>query len=143
MKKHSLSRLFSVAALAFAIASPAYAGQNPIRSNVATDTSGYGTSLKLDAQSDLKVNSNGTATSLNITAATVVKEGVGRIVRFMVTTAGAAGAIYDAATTGTGAAANLIAVMPATVGIYELNVPVSTGILVIPGASQVVSTSYQ
>lgn len=143
MKSNTFIRLLCAAALALAVSAPASAGQSPIRSNVATDTSGYGTSLKLDAQSDLKVNSNGTATSLNITAATVVKEGIGRIVRFVVTTAGAAGALYDSNSTSGAAAANLIAVMPATVGIYELNFPVASGILVVPGASQVVSTSYQ
>jgi hypothetical protein len=124
----------------------AISGQGPNQAYTAVNTSGYGAPQNLDANGALITNNAGTSTSLNITSATVVKTvsaGAKRIVKFIVTTAGAAGGIYDASTTGGNAAANLIAIMPATVGIYEVNFPVASGILVTPGASQVVSVSYQ
>ena len=93
-------------------------------------------------QNPLGPRPGGTASKLNIAAATLVKPTNGTIYRVSVTTAGAAGAIYDfGATTGQGAA-NLIAVIPATVGVTTLEFPCSVGILVVPGAAQVVSVSY-
>lgn len=137
-----MKKLFSVlfvSVLAFGMIAIAFAGQNPSQSYTAVNTSGFAAPQKLDANGSLVANTGGTSSTLNVTASTVVKTGVGRIVRFIVTTAGSAGAIYDSITSGT--AANLIAVMPATVGIYTLDFPVTTGVLVIPGASQVVSVS--
>lgn len=85
----------------------------------------------------------GRQSSLNITAGTVVKAAPGKLWTFTVTTAGAAGAVYDTTTTGSVAASNLIAVIPATVGVYQIAFPVLRGIVVVPGAAQVVSVSYQ
>lgn len=112
--------------------------QNPLQTNIAVHD-GARVPLTVDASGAAIVGS-GESSSLNITTATVVKAGAGRIVRFVVTTAGAAGTIHDSATTG--AAGTLIATIPATVGIYYLDFPVTTGILVTPGAAQVVSVSY-
>jgi hypothetical protein len=84
----------------------------------------------------------GSSSANNIAAATVVKAGRGRIARVSVTTGGAAGAIHDAATTGAVAAGNLIAVIPDVVGVYEIDFPCLNGIVVSPGAAQVVSVSY-
>ena len=86
--------------------------------------------------------SGGISTGLALSASTVVKASKGRVARISVTTAGAAGAIYDSATVGGASASNLIAVVPATVGIYILDFPVQTGITYIPGASQVASISF-
>jgi hypothetical protein len=85
----------------------------------------------------------GRTSKLNITAATVVKVGSGRLATFTVTTAGAAGTISDTTTTGAVAAANLIAVTPATVGVYKIDWPVLNGIVVTPGVGQIVSVSYE
>ena len=93
-------------------------------------------------QNPLVPRYGGNASKLNITAATVVKPTPGTLFRFSVTTAGAAGAVYDANTTGGNIAANLIATLPATVGVYELEWPCSNGILVSPGAAQVVSVAF-
>lgn len=78
---------------------------------------------------------------LSITGSTVVKPAQGVLITFNVTTAGAAGAIYDSATSGS--AATLIAVIPAVVGTYNMQFPFFTGLLVVPGAAQVVSISYR
>jgi hypothetical protein len=77
-----------------------------------------------------------------ISASTVVKVGVGRVVRVNVTTAGAVGAIYDSATVAGIGASNLIADIPATVGTYFFDWPFLNGLVYVPGSSQVVSISY-
>lgn len=144
MKKTILIGFIASAAIAFA--SVAFAGQSPIQAYNSVNTSGYAAPQKLDANGAVIANTDGTKSRLNVTAATVVQTaaaGAQRIIRFVVTTAGAAGALYDASTTGGAAAASLIAVMPATVGIYDLNFPIASGVLVVPGSGQVVSVSYQ
>jgi hypothetical protein len=86
--------------------------------------------------------SSGAQSSNGVSADTVIKKGVGRLVRVSVTTAGAAGAVYDSATVAGAGASNLIAVVPATVGVYFLDWPVLNGITYVPGSAQVVSISY-
>jgi hypothetical protein len=80
---------------------------------------------------------------LNITTGTVVKPAQGVLVTFNVTVAGAAGAVYDTTTTGAAAAGNQIAVIPAVVGTYYMQFPFLNGLVVVPGAAQVVSVSYK
>ncbi|MBR8141215.1 hypothetical protein KDW46_02430 [Burkholderia vietnamiensis] len=85
----------------------------------------------------------GALSALNISAADVVKAAPGTLWRVSVTTAGsAAGAAYDASATSGNTAANLIAAIPNTVGIYYLEWPCANGILIVPGTGQVVSVSY-
>lgn len=86
--------------------------------------------------------SGGISSTLGLSASTVVKASKGRVSHVSVTTAGAAGAIYDSATVGGVSAANLIAVVPATVGVITLDFPVFNGIVYVPGAAQVASISY-
>lgn len=81
---------------------------------------------------------------LNITSSTVVKATNGCLVSVNVTTAGAQGAIYDITTAGAAAAANEIAIIPAVVGTYYYQCfPFFAGLVIIPGAAQVVSISYK
>jgi hypothetical protein len=84
----------------------------------------------------------GLFTSLNITAATVIKASPGRLVRISVIVAGAAGTANDCTTTGAAAAANEVAVIPAAIGPVLLDWPCLTGIVVAPGAGQTVAVSY-
>lgn len=85
----------------------------------------------------------GVLSHLNITAATVVKAAPGRLWTVTVTTAGStAGTASDVATTGGVAAANLIAELPNTVGVYSLAWPCATGIVITPGTGQVLSVAY-
>lgn len=89
-------------------------------------------------------NLGGSDAAYNLSASTVVKATGGRLVRVCVVTAGsAAGAVHDCATTGAAAAANKIATIPNTVGVYEFNWPCDTGITYIVGTGQVVAISYQ
>ncbi len=97
----------------------------------------------VDAQGNVNVNVGGTASALNVTASTAVKATPGKLVRISVLVAGAAGAVHDCATTGAAADANKVAVIPAAVGIYELDWPCLIGITYVPGAAQVVSITYQ
>ncbi|QMV32405.1 hypothetical protein 8G_00011 [Ralstonia phage Hyacinthe] len=92
----------------------------------------------------------GKSSTLNITAAQVVASvpkdfaiGQCRLVRVNVLVAGTAGgAAYDAATTATAAAANQIGAWPNTVGSYLIDMPCLNGIVIVPGAGQTVSVSY-
>lgn len=82
----------------------------------------------------------GSKNTAGIAAATLVNSGKGRVASVSVLVAGAVGAIYDAnlATATT----NQIYVIPATVGVFVVNFPLSFGLVVAPGAAQVVSVSY-
>ena len=85
---------------------------------------------------------NGALSLLNVSAATVVKAGSGRVARVSVSVAGAAGTVNDSLTTGAVAASNQIAVIPAAIGIYLIDWPFISGLVVAPGAAQVVAVSY-
>lgn len=85
----------------------------------------------------------GNANVLNITAAAVIKAKPGTIFNVSVTTAGTTtGKVNDTTTTGGVAAANLVASIPNTVGVYPMNFPCSSGIVITPGTGQVISVSY-
>lgn len=83
----------------------------------------------------------GSKITAGISAATLVKKGEGRIARVSVTVAGsAAGSIYDASDAAS--TTRKIWVIPNTLGITEINMPVNNGIVVAPGTGQTVSISY-
>lgn len=83
----------------------------------------------------------GTQNSGNLTAATLVYLGPTRICTVSVTTAGSSvGNIYDAFLAG--ATTNLLYVIPNTIGVYVVNMPVSSGLAVSPGSGQAVVVSY-
>jgi len=85
----------------------------------------------------------GKSTALNLSASTAIKATAGRVCQVNVITAGSApGAIHDCATTGTAAAANQVAVIPNTVGLYKIDFPCATGITYVLGTGQVVAVSY-
>jgi hypothetical protein len=78
-----------------------------------------------------------------LSANTQIKVGSGRLARVSVTTAGAAGSLYDSANLNAGiTAANLIGVVPATVGVYLFDWPFYNGLVYEPGAAQVASITY-
>lgn len=76
-----------------------------------------------------------------ITAATVVKATAGRICEISVIAAGTAtGFVYDSATTLT-TTATMIPI-PNVVGVYRVQWPMASGILIIPGTGQIISGTY-
>jgi hypothetical protein len=100
--------------------------------NIVTAINGLG-------QTYLQVS--GSRVSRQISAATVVLVGQGRLARVIVTTAGsAAGSIYDASVST--ATTPKIFVIANTLGVTEINIPVENGIVVAPGTGQVVTVSY-
>lgn len=85
----------------------------------------------------------GVASTLDVTTATVIKASPGRVYTVSVLVAGAAGAIYDSTSTSGNSAANQIGVIPAAVGPVNLNAfPCANGIVVAPGAAQVLSIAW-
>lgn len=86
------------------------------------------------------INVQGAQNVAAISAATLIKSGPGRVAQIVVTTAGAAGAVYDA--NQATATTNKIYTIPAAVGSYTVNMPTSYGIVVTPGAGQVVAIGY-
>jgi len=78
---------------------------------------------------------------LGITAATALRTTGAWVVAVSVISAGTAGAIFDAAATGTATTGKQIAVIPNTVGVYTINWPCQTGVVIAPGASQTLAVS--
>jgi hypothetical protein len=77
----------------------------------------------------------------NITATAIVNNAAGRLAVISVTTAGTTtGVIYDADTTGI--TTRPIYIIPNTVGVVFVNLPVVYGIVVVPGTGQAVTVSY-
>jgi len=54
----------------------------------------------------------------------------------------ASGMIYDASSVASAGTGNRLAVIPNTVGIYTINMPVNKGIVVAPGSGMIVAVSY-
>lgn len=116
--------------------------QGPFQANVAKNPSGVSVPLNTNASGNTVVV-NSISRTLNITAATVVKASAGQVVTISVLVAGsAAGTVNDCATTGAAAAANAICPTPTTVGIYPVNFPATTGIVVTPGTGQTLAISF-
>jgi hypothetical protein len=77
----------------------------------------------------------------NITAGIVVSRNPGRIATVSVTTAGTTiGTIYDSSNGSI--TTRPIYIIPNTVGVVFVNLPLSYGIVVVPGTGQAVTVSY-
>lgn len=84
---------------------------------------------------------NGTICRLDLTASTLVKTGEGRVAYISVTVAGTTvGKAYDSITTGT--TSNALCAIPNTIGVFQVNLPFVTGLVVTPGTGQTVTVSY-
>lgn len=122
--------------------------QGPLQVSAAVRPNGSGKSgapLNMDAAGALLIGKGSTSIK-NITAeaATVLSTTARRVCKVIVNTAAsAAGGIYDAATTGNCTAANLVFAIPQTVGIYDVDMPLSAGLGIIVGTAGVVSLSYE
>jgi hypothetical protein len=87
------------------------------------------------------LNVQGLQNSGSLTAATLVQLGSGRVATVSVTVAGSAvGKIYDANTAAS--TTNPVYVIPMTVGVIFVNMPVGIGLVVAPGTGQSVTVSY-
>ena len=82
----------------------------------------------------------GSANMAAISANTVVKASPGRLCVVTVTTAGSAvGHVYDSSTAATG---RPVFVIPTTVGVYQVFMPMQYGIYAAPGSGQVFTVGY-
>lgn len=89
------------------------------------------------------ITAQGTKTFFNISANTLVKATAGRLAKVSVIVAGdAAGTVHDSASIAGAGTANALAIIPNTVGVYNIDMPVSNGIVVKTGTNQVVMVSY-
>lgn len=85
----------------------------------------------------------GTSTYLGASNDSLITQDAGRLVNLTVTVTGAtAGTIHDASSVANATAENVIAVIPVTVGITQINVPFSNGLVLKPGAGQTISITY-
>ena len=85
---------------------------------------------------------NGTTNSGEITSTKVVKNVGGWIANISVIVAGSTtGLIYDTNTAAT-ISGNRLYTIPNTVGVYVIQMPCNSGIVVAPGTSQVVAINY-
>ena len=95
----------------------------------------------INAMTQTYVGVQGSQNLANISSATLIQQGPGRIASISVTTAGSsAGAIYDASLSSS--TSNLIWSIPNTVGITVVNFPLRFGLVVVPGTGQTVTVSY-
>jgi hypothetical protein len=86
---------------------------------------------------------NAVQRSLQITAETLVKPANGFVATISVNAVGSTtGAIYDAASIASASASNLIAVIPEAVGVYAINFPFKSGLVVAPGTGHTLSVAY-
>jgi hypothetical protein len=85
---------------------------------------------------------SGQYTSAPITSATLVASGPGYLVNVAVLVAGAAGNIYDSASTGGAGSSNLIYPTVATVGFTPVGMRFTDGLVVTPGAAQTAVVTY-
>jgi hypothetical protein len=94
-------------------------------------------------QTLLQINGTQTATGLTGAAAILLKQGPGRVVKVSLpseTGGPVTGSIIDANTaTATGP---VIYTITGAVGLYEVNLPFSLGLVVIPGAGNNVTVSF-
>jgi hypothetical protein len=82
-------------------------------------------------------------TALNIKVPTVVSTRPGRLLRVSVVRAGTTpGAVCDAGTLAGTVAASRIATIPRTIAMYEVEWPRDFGIVVVPGAGQVLAVVF-
>lgn len=83
----------------------------------------------------------GKASAPALNATTLIRSGLGWVARVSVTVAGSTtGMIYDSNATGTLTVP--IAVIANTIGIVTVNLPVTNGIVFVPGTGMTATVSY-
>jgi hypothetical protein len=116
--------------------------QNPTAVNIAVK-SGVSKPVLLDSVNNLKTTRAGTTNALGQSASATLKTGAGRAARVAVITAGTTvGGLYDSTSITGNAATAQLAVIPNTVGIYEIDMPFTSGLALVIGTGQVVSVNF-
>ena len=84
----------------------------------------------------------GAKTYLGADQQALIASGSGRVVNVVVGVAGSAGTLHDAASVAKADDTNIIGLIPAAAGGYTINMPFTSGLVIKPGASSVVTVSY-
>lgn len=84
----------------------------------------------------------GKITSNTINSSTLLIIGSGRLVRVSVMVAGAVGTAYNSSSISGANAANSLYVIPAAVGIHDIGVNFTSGLVISPGAGQSLNVTY-
>ena len=88
-------------------------------------------------------NLAGTINTYEVSATTYFATTIGWVAKVSVIVAGSTtGIIYDANSVGTAVTGFRLAIIPNTVGIYTINMPVNKGIVITPGSGMIVAVSY-
>lgn len=86
----------------------------------------------------------GASTKLVQVGTAVVKNAAGRVARVSVIASGTtAGAIHDTSAGATASGSNQVAVVPAAIGVYNIDFPCAAGIVYVAGTGQTASISYE
>lgn len=102
--------------------------------NVVTALSSIGNALR---------RYEGTVTSKTVTGTTLICSGEGYLVNYsVVVTSTTAGMIYDSNSTGTTPAEDAMTITLATTGVHTCGIAFSSGLVVVPGASQSINVTY-
>lgn len=133
--------LLAVSMLSLAAFGNASAAQN-VYSYIARYVSGGAALLTVEPQGSLLVATGASAVNAASGVAFVTKASAGRVVQVNVISASGVGAIYDSATVASGVAATQVAAIPATVGTYTYDWPMTRGIVINPSSS-VISVKYE
>ena len=95
----------------------------------------------INGMSQTYLSVNGSRISANLTSATLLKIGSGRVAMVSIVVGGSSsGIIYDV--NNVALTTNPIFTIPDTPGIIFVNLPVVNGIVVVPGTGQTVSVSF-
>lgn len=98
--------------------------------------------IALNAQVTNETNLAGAQDFYNVTSATYVKSGAGRIVNAIALVLGSAdGTVYDAASM-TDTSRPIFPISHTTAGRQLINMPFQYGLLVVPGTGQTIAGSY-
>lgn len=99
--------------------------------------------IAINALNETWLRSQGKATSLTISADTLITAVRGYLVNVSVVVAGTTpGEIYNAATSAGAIASNLLAIAPNTAGVYPLGIVFSSGIYIKIGTGQELNITY-
>lgn len=109
--------------------------------DILTATKNLVSSVNQLGQAYLNVQGQNTSSNISNGAATVVSASTGRVVNVSVLDAGSTtGIIYDSNSTNN--TSKIIYIIPKVLGVYNINIPVNLGILVVPGTNQKVLITY-
>jgi len=86
----------------------------------------------------------GSATKLAQVGTAVIKNAAGRVGTVSVLASGSTvGAIHDTSAGASASGSNQVAVVPAAIGIYNIDFPCAAGIVYVAGTGQTASISYE